>query len=142
MITYTGYKLKVIFIIFLFLGYHVVAYAEMGRDREFCYPGSPENNTTPAVFYYNFGTTIISDINNNIPGTILPEKNWKIGLYKAYCNSISNYEVYFSGVSGIDPSGTSGIQQGSDIFVPVTHEISISTHIKLYNKNGVMVPTY
>lgn len=40
MITYTGYKLKVIFIIFLFLGYHVVAYAEMGRDREFCYPGS------------------------------------------------------------------------------------------------------
>ncbi|HCD1860339.1 TPA: fimbrial protein, partial [Escherichia coli] len=110
------------FIIFLFLGYHVVAYAEMGRDREFCYPGSPENNTTPAVFYYNFGTTIISDINNNIPGTILPEKNWKIGLYKAYCNSISNYEVYFSGVSGIDPSGTSGIQQGSDIFVPVTHE--------------------
>lgn len=35
MITYTGYKLKVIFIIFLFLGYHVVAYAEMGRDREF-----------------------------------------------------------------------------------------------------------
>ncbi|MGT9567444.1 fimbrial protein [Escherichia coli] len=146
MITYTGYKLKVIFIIFLFLGYHVVAYAEMGRDREFCYPGSPENNTTPAVFYYNFGTTIISDINNNIPGTILPEKNWKIGLYKAYCNSISNYEVYFSGVSGIDPSGTSGIQQGSDIFVPVTHEISISTHIKLYNKNGTQtdktVPFY
>lgn len=32
MITYTGYKLKVIFIIFLFLGYHVVAYAEMGRS--------------------------------------------------------------------------------------------------------------
>lgn len=78
MITYTGYKLKVIFIIFLFLGYHVVAYAEMGRDREFCYPGSPENNTTPAVFYYNFGTTIISDINNNIPGAILPEKTGKL----------------------------------------------------------------
>lgn len=39
-------------------------------------------------------------------------------------------------MSGIDPSGTSGIQQGSDIFVPVTHEISISTHVKLYNKMG------
>ena len=43
------------------------------------YKRQPENNTTPAVFYYNFGTTIISDINNNIPGTILPEKNWGIG---------------------------------------------------------------
>lgn len=39
MITYAGYKVKIIFIIFLFLVCHVVAYAEMGRDREFCYPG-------------------------------------------------------------------------------------------------------
>lgn len=51
MITYAGYKVKIIFIIFLFLVCHVVAYAEMGRDREFCYPGTPENNTTPATFF-------------------------------------------------------------------------------------------
>lgn len=51
MITYAGYKVKIIFIIFLFLICHVVAYAEMGRDREFCYPGTPENNTTPATFF-------------------------------------------------------------------------------------------
>ncbi len=42
MITYAGYKVKIIFYnFFYFLGYHVVAYAEMGRDREFCYPGTP-----------------------------------------------------------------------------------------------------
>lgn len=77
MITYTGYKLKVIFIIFLFLGYHVVAYAEMGRDREFAILDLRKQYHT-GCFYYNFGTTIISDINNNIPGTILPEKTGKL----------------------------------------------------------------
>ncbi|MCQ8856802.1 fimbrial protein, partial [Escherichia coli] len=55
-----------------------------------------------------------------------------------YCNSLDDYEVYFSGVSGIDPSGASGDHQGSDIFIPLTHEISVSTHVKLYNKNGTM----
>ena len=138
MITYAGYKVKIIFIIFLFLVCHVVAYAEMGRDREFCYPGTPENNTTPATFFYDFGTVIISDVNNNSAGTVLPSQNWKIGRYKAYCNSLDDYEVYFSGISGIDPSGASGNPQGADIFIPVTHEISISTHIKLYNRNGTM----
>lgn len=121
MITYAGYKVKIIFIIFLFLGYHVVAYAEMGRDREFCYPGTPGNNTTPATFFYDFGTVIISDVNNNSAGTVLPSQNWKIGRYKAYCNSLDDYEVYFSGISGIDPSGASGNPQGAEIFIPVTH---------------------
>ncbi len=58
-------------------------------------------------FSYNFGTIIVSDVNNNAPGTVLPSQNWKIGPYKAYCNSLDDYEVYFSGVSGIDPSGAS-----------------------------------
>lgn len=92
----------------------------------------------PSDLFYDFGTVIISDVNNNSAGTVLPSQNWKIGRYKAYCNSLDDYEVYFSGISGIDPSGASGNPQGAEIFIPVTHEISISTHIKLYNRNGAM----
>lgn len=110
----------------------------MGRDRAFCYPGKPGNNTTPATFSYNFGTVTVSDVNNNAPGKILPVQNWKIGTYKAYCNSLDDYEVYFTATSGIDPSGASGDHQGSDIFIPLTHEISVSTHIKLYKRNETM----
>src|SRR5699024_11939819 len=42
-------------------------------------PGAPGNNTTPAMFSYNFGTITISDVNNNSPGKVLPSQNWKIG---------------------------------------------------------------
>lgn len=73
-----------------------------------------------------------------MPGTVLPSQIWKVGTYKAYCNSLDDYEIYFSAVSGIDPSGASGDHQGSDVFIPLTHEISVSTHIKLYNQNGTM----
>lgn len=31
---------------------------DMGRERAYCYPGSPSNNTTPASFSYNFGTIV------------------------------------------------------------------------------------
>ena len=111
---------------------------DMGRERAYCYPGSPSNNTTPASFSYNFGTIVVSDVNKNAPGTVLPSQIWKVGTYKAYFNSLDDYEIYFSAVSGIDPSGASGDHQGSDVFIPLTHEISVSTHIKLYNQNGTM----
>lgn len=39
MITYAGYKVKIIFIIFLFLVCHVVAYAEMGGIVNFAILG-------------------------------------------------------------------------------------------------------
>lgn len=141
MLTYFWGNIKAICILFVLLVsscYNIVYAEDMGRDRAFCYPGAPGNNTTPATFSYNFGTVIVSDVNNNSPGTVLPSQDWKIGHYKAYCNSLDDYEVYFSGVSGIDPSGASGDHQGSDIFIHLTHEISVSTHVKLYNKNGTM----
>lgn len=136
------YKLaRTILVLFVAMlaGYTSVAEAKVtNRGRAYCYPGTPDNNTTPASFSYDFGTVTITDVNNNAPGTVLPEKNWTIGRYQAYCDSLDDYEVYFSAVSGLDPTGTSGDHQGSDIFIPLTHELSVSTHIKLYNKNGTM----
>lgn len=108
----------------------------MGSEPAYCYPGSPDNNTTPASFSYNFGTQTITDVNSNTPGTVLPSMDWSIGKYPAYCDSTANVEVYFWGVSGLDPSGTSGDQEGSDVFIPLTNELSISTHIKLYRKKS------
>lgn len=110
----------------------------MGRDPAYCYPGSPDNNTTPASFTYNFGTQTVSDVNANVPGTVLPQIGWSVGTYQAYCDSLDDYEVYFWGVSGIDPTGISGDVEGNDTFIRLTSELSISTHIKLYNKNGSM----
>lgn len=98
MLTYFWGNIKAICILFVLLVsscYNIVYAEDMGRDRAFCYPGAPGNNTTPATFSYNFGTVIVSDVNNNSPGTVLPSQDWKIGHYKAYCNSLDDYEVFF-----------------------------------------------
>ncbi len=86
MLTYFWGNIKAICILFVLLVsscYNIVYAEDMGRDRAFCYPGAPGNNTTPATFSYNFGTVIVSDVNNNSPGTVLPSQDWKIGHYKA-----------------------------------------------------------
>ncbi|VED32707.1 putative fimbrial adhesin [Escherichia coli] len=33
-------------------------------------------------FLIIFGTVIVSDVNNNSPGTVLPSQDWKIGHYR------------------------------------------------------------
>ncbi|EFA4953997.1 fimbrial protein, partial [Escherichia coli] len=75
MLTYSWGNIKVICILFFLLissCYNIVYAEDMGRGRAFCYPGKPGNNTTPATFSYNFGTVIVSDVNNNSPGKVLP----------------------------------------------------------------------
>lgn len=122
-------------IVMYFVAQSAGAYA-MGTDLAYCYPGTPDNNTTPASFSYNFGTQTITDVNDNAPGTILPSVAWSTGKYQAYCDSTANVDIYFWGVSGLDPSGTTGDPQGSDIFFPLTNELSVSTHVKLYRKKS------
>ena len=78
MLTYFWGNIKAIFILLALLissCYHIVYAEDMGRDRAFCYPGYPGNNTTPATFSYNFGTVTVSKNNNNSPETVLPVQN-------------------------------------------------------------------
>ena len=79
MLTYSCGHIKEIILLFVLSicsCYNIVYAEDMGRDRAFCYPGAPGNNTTPAMFSYNFGTITISDVNNNSPGKVLPSQNW------------------------------------------------------------------
>lgn len=91
MLTYFWGNIKAICILFVLLVsscYNIVYAEDMGQGSRLLLSGAPGNNTTPATFSYNFGTVIVSDVNNNSPGTVLPSQDWKIGHYKAYCNSL------------------------------------------------------